>query len=78
MIRSHAEVPDALEHVSVHLTGSDEVTVGVFSLASTLLEAEDRAAGLVRRAVRKESALVGFAVLSVGTALAPGPWWDFD
>ncbi|MFI9783632.1 hypothetical protein ACIHEI_09025 [Kitasatospora sp. NPDC051984] len=64
--------------MSVHLTGSDEVTVGVFSLASTLLEAEDRAAGLVRRAVRKESALVGFAVLSVGTALAPGPWWDFD
>ncbi|MFJ5926921.1 hypothetical protein ACIQF6_30455 [Kitasatospora sp. NPDC092948] len=78
MIRSHAEDLDALEHVSVHPSGSDEVTVGVFSLAPTLLEAEDRAAALVRRAVREEPALAGWTVLAVGAALVPGPWWGFE
>ncbi|PJN22357.1 hypothetical protein [Kitasatospora sp. CB02891] len=78
MIRSHAEDLDALEHVSVHPAGSGEVTVGVFSLAATLLEAEERAARLVRRAVDEEPALAGWGVLAVGAALVPGPWWGFE
>ncbi|MGW4383312.1 hypothetical protein [Kitasatospora sp. NPDC004531] len=78
LIRAHALAQDALEHVSVHRTASDQVTVGVFSLSATLLEAEARAAALVRRAVEGEPALGGFAVLSVGAALVPGPWWGFE
>ncbi|WP_143200504.1 hypothetical protein [Kitasatospora sp. CB01950] len=78
LIRSHAEDLDALEHVSVHRTVSAEVTVGVFTLAPSLLEAERRTGALVRRAVEGEPELAGFAVLSVGAALVPGPWWGFE
>ncbi|MFD8483369.1 hypothetical protein [Kitasatospora sp. NPDC059673] len=78
LLRTHAEDLDALEHVSVHPSRSNEVTVGVFSLSRTLLEAEGRAAALLRRTVQAEPALAGFAVLSVGAALIPGPWWGLD
>lgn len=78
LVRAHAAEADALEHVSVHQTAPDEVTVGVFSLAESLLEAEGRAAGLVGRAVAAEPELDGFAVLSVGATLVPGPWWGFE
>ncbi|MEU5386642.1 hypothetical protein ACFVT9_15695 [Kitasatospora cineracea] len=78
MIHAHAREADALEHVSVHGEESGEVTVGVFSLAAGLAEAEERAADLLVRAVDLEPQLAGSAVLSVGAALVPGPWWDFD
>ncbi|WP_051653250.1 hypothetical protein [Kitasatospora cheerisanensis] len=67
-----------MEHVSVHPTGSEEVTVGVFVLAESLAEAEGRAARVLLRAVEAEPGLAGFAVLSVGAALVPGPWWGFE
>ncbi|WP_285738872.1 hypothetical protein [Kitasatospora phosalacinea] len=78
MVRSHAVEGDALEHVSVHPDVPGEVTVGVFSLASGLAEAESLAAALLARVVATEPELAGFTVLSVGVAPVPGPWWGFE
>ncbi|QKW20957.1 hypothetical protein HUT16_19550 [Kitasatospora sp. NA04385] len=75
-VRARALPADAVEHVSVHPQSAGEVTVGVFSLAPGLAEAERRAAALLRRTVAREPALAGFTVLSVEVVLVPGPWWD--
>ncbi|AUY50636.1 hypothetical protein [Streptomyces sp. CB01881] len=76
IISSYAEERDGLEHVAVHPDGSGGVTLGIFSLAPALAEAEAGAARLSARAVADHPGLAGFAVLSVGAALVPGPWWD--
>ncbi|MFF4345039.1 hypothetical protein ACFY00_34615 [Kitasatospora sp. NPDC001540] len=64
--------------MSVHSEIPGEVTVGLFSLAPGLVEAESLAAALLERVVAVEPELVGFAVLSVGAAPVPGPWWGFE
>ncbi|WP_395295061.1 hypothetical protein ACF9IK_17110 [Kitasatospora hibisci] len=76
IIGSFAEDRDRLEHVSVHRPLPGEVTVGFFSLAESLAEAEESAARVVGRAVSDHPDLAGFAVGPVGAALVPGPWWD--
>ncbi|MFJ1757502.1 hypothetical protein [Kitasatospora sp. NPDC088134] len=61
--------------MSVHQPDPGEVTVGVFSLLPTLAAAEGSTAGLLARTVARSPELAGFTVLSVGSALVPGPWW---
>jgi hypothetical protein len=75
IIASCAEEADGLGHVTVHGEDPGETTVGLFTAAAGLAEAEESAARVVRRAVAAHSGLSGFAVVSVEAVLVPGPWW---
>jgi hypothetical protein len=67
--RSHVLPEERVEHVSVHGTGDDTLTVGFFVQAAGLLAAEDIALGVTRRAVSHEPELLPARIAHCSGAL---------
>jgi|SRR5690349_2280416 hypothetical protein len=79
LLRALARPADVVEHVVVHPLPENGVTVGIYLLAEGLMEAEQTAARLCRRAVAEVGPLPGWQVgRSEAPLLAPydldGPW----
>ncbi|MEU5161184.1 hypothetical protein AB0G74_16465 [Streptomyces sp. NPDC020875] len=72
LITDCADSDDGLEHIVVHPQAADGTLVGLFMLASTVEEAELRAARVCRRALETQPELEGFALLGCGVRLVPG------
>ncbi|MFJ5549253.1 hypothetical protein [Streptomyces sp. NPDC093225] len=74
-VRALARSDTPVEHVSAHPDARPDPVLGVYVLAGSLREAEDRTAALCRRALRELPALRGWAVGRVGAPLV-APYYE--
>ncbi|MFI8304166.1 hypothetical protein ACIF80_12040 [Streptomyces sp. NPDC085927] len=71
ILLSHARPPDQIQHISIHPDTGRDLTVGVYVIADSLLEAEGMARAVVARAVEREYELRGARLTGWSAALVP-------
>ncbi|MEU3554820.1 hypothetical protein [Streptomyces fragilis] len=71
VFHSRALLGEGVEHISIHLEGDGDLTVGFWMSAASVVTGEDTANTVARRALSAEPTLRRAAIVSCSTALVP-------